>query len=139
MNAKELLYEISGLRTKIKFYNNLIKSYKENEGKISGENYSSDIVSTTRNNKAIFEKWYYKRKEAEEKKEAILKVVGEKEVLCDKYLVTLGEELSTLAHLRYYDIETWDNVASIMSVAIRTAYRYNRDLLNKLEKIKVGS
>ena len=128
--------EVQRLRFRISKQKELIEYYDQMSYTLGGSDYSRERVDCTRDLRAPFEKWIYKKIEAEEK----LKEMESALVVKVDELATLIDQLENVDYkkiLTYrYVLDTdWYDMPSVLNYSSSTIYRFHRLALIELKKL----
>ena len=135
----QLIEEIKKLRNKIKSQKSLIEVYEQMSHSLGGSDYSTERVDCTRDLRAPFEKWIYKKIDAEEK----LKEFEESlEIKLEELSVAI-DGLESIKHqsvliCRYLKELRWEDIPSELDYSPSTIFRLHREGLELLENLIVN-
>jgi len=136
MTNSEKLRNVLRYRNKINNQIKLIAYYEQMSYTLGGIDYSVERVDRTRTFEAPFEKWIYKRIEAEEKlevmKQELNRLIDEAGALIEKLD---NEDYKMILTGRYLQDKDWDTITHYVHLSIATTYRYHKMALKALDKI----
>lgn len=132
----KIISEVKKLRYKILKQHELINYYDQMSYTLGGQDFTRERVDCTRDLSAPFEKWIYKKIDAEEK----LKVM---EADLETKLEELGSVIDRLEQQEYQMVLTyryilntdWDDMPSKLNYSISTIFRFHRLALLELKKL----
>lgn len=132
----KIISEVKKLRYKILKQHELINYYDQMSYTLGGQDFTRERVDCTRDLSAPFEKWIYKKIDAEEK----LKVM---EADLEAKLEELGSVIDRLEQQEYQMVLTyryilntgWDDMPSKLNYSISTIFRFHRLALLELKKL----
>ena len=135
----KLIEEIKQLRNKIKGQKELINYYEQMSHSLGGSDYSTERVDCTRDLRAPFEKWIYKKIGAEEKlkslEEALTIKLDELSVAIEK-IESHNHQLVLIS--RYLNDMGWEDIPSDLGYSASSIYRLHREGLALLETLIVN-
>lgn len=135
----KLIEEIKQLRNKIKGQKELINYYEQMSHSLGGSDYSTERVDCTRDLRAPFEKWIYKKIGAEEKlksfEEALTIKLDELSVAIEK-IESHNHQLVLIS--RYLNDMRWEDIPSDLGYSTSSIYRLHREGLALLETLIVN-
>lgn len=135
----KLIEEIKQLRNKIKGQKELINYYEQMSHSLGGSDYSTERVDCTRDLRAPFEKWIYKKIGAEEKlksfEEALTIKLDELSVAIEK-IESHNHQLVLIS--RYLNDMRWEDIPSDLGYSASSIYRLHREGLVLLETLIVN-
>ena len=135
----KLIEEIKQLRNKIKGQKELINYYEQMSHSLGGSDYSTERVDCTRDLRAPFEKWIYKKIGAEEKlksfEEALTIKLDELSVAIEK-IESHNHQLVLIS--RYLNDMRWEDIPSDLGYSTSSIYRLHREGLVLLETLIVN-
>lgn len=132
----KIISEVKKLRYKILKQHELINYYDQMSYTLGGQDFTRERVDCTRDLSAPFEKWIYKKIDAEEK----LKVM---EADLEAKLEELGSVIDRLEQQEYQMVLTyryilntdWDDMPRKLNYSISTIFRFHRLALLELKKL----
>ena len=135
----KLIEEIKQLRNKIKGQKELINYYEQRSHSLGGSDYSTERVDCTRDLRAPFEKWIYKKIGAEEKlksfEEALTIKLDELSAAIEK-IESHNHQLVLIS--RYLNDMRWEDIPSDLGYSASSIYRLHREGLALLETLIVN-
>lgn len=135
----KLIEEIKQLRNKIKGQKELINYYEQMSHSLGGSDYSTERVDCTRDLRAPFEKWIYKKIGAEEKlksfEEALTIKLDELSAAIEK-IESHNHQLVLIS--RYLNDMRWEDIPSDLGYSASSIYRLHREGLALLETLIVN-
>lgn len=135
----KLIEEIKQLRNKIKGQKELINYYEQMSHSLGGSDYSTERVDCTRDLRAPFEKWIYKKICAEEKlksfEEALTIKLDELSAAIEK-IESHNHQLVLIS--RYLNDMRWEDIPSDLGYSTSSIYRLHREGLALLETLIVN-
>ena len=135
----KLIEEIKQLRNKIKGQKELINYYEQMSHSLGGSDYSTERVDCTRDLRAPFEKWIYKKIGAEEKlksfEEALAIKLDELSAAIEK-IESHNHQLVLIS--RYLNDMRWEDIPSDLGYSTSSIYRLHREGLALLETLIVN-
>lgn len=135
----KLIEEIKQLRNKIKGQKELINYYEQMSHSLGGSDYSTERVDCTRDLRAPFEKWIYKKIGAEEKlksfEEALAIKLDELSAAIEK-IESHNHQLVLIS--RYLNDMRWEDIPSDLGYSASSIYRLHREGLALLETLIVN-
>lgn len=135
----KLIEEIKQLRNKIKGQKELINYYEQMSHSLGGSDYSTERVDCTRDLRAPFEKWIYKKIGAEEKlksfEEALTIKLDELSAAIEK-IESHNHQLVLIS--RYLNDMRWEDIPSDLGYSTSSIYRLHREGLALLETLIVN-
>ena len=135
----KLIEEIKQLRNKIKGQKELINYYEQMSHSLGGSDYSTERVDCTRDLRAPFEKWIYKKIDAEEKlksfEEALAIKLDELSAAIEK-IESHNHQLVLIS--RYLNDMRWEDIPSDLGYSASSIYRLHREGLALLETLIVN-
>lgn len=134
MEKPKIIIELKDLEKKKARLEELIMHYDRMSLSVPGPNYDREVVDGTRNNEAPFDKWVYKKIEAEEVLKDVLVKIDEKMRELDDELDAIDDEMAMVIRYRYILKECWDDIAKHMNYAVSTVYRLHAKGLEILKK-----
>ena len=132
----KIINDVQRLRYKISKQKELIEYYDQMSYTLGGSDYSHERVDCTRDLRAPFEKWIYKKIEAEEKLKEMESAL-ESKVNELASVIDLVEEVDYKKILTYryvLDID-WYDMPSKLNYSASTIYRMHRLALLELKKV----
>ena len=120
----QLIEEIKKLRNKIKGQKTLIEVYEQMSHSLGGSDYSVERVDGSRDLRAPFEKWIYKKMDAEEKLKGF-----------EETLVIKLEELSVAINSKEM---RWEDIPSELGYSSSSIYRFHKEGLDLLGNLIVN-
>ena len=135
----KLIEEIKQLRNKIKGQKELINYYEQMSHSLGGSDYATERVDCTRDLRAPFEKWIYKKIGAEEKlkslEEALTIKLDELSAAIEK-IESHNQQL--VLSSRYLNDMRWEDIPSDLGYSASSIYRLHREGLALLETLIVN-
>ena len=135
----QLIEEIKKLRNKIKSQKSLIEVYEQMSHSLGGSDYSTERMDCTRDLRAPFEKWIYKKIGAEEKlkslEEALTIKLDELSAAIEK-VESHNHQLVLIS--RYLNDMRWEDIPSDLGYSASSIYRLHREGLALLETLIVN-
>lgn len=135
----QLIEEIKKLRNKIKGQKTLIEVYEQMSHSLGGSDYSVERVDGSRDLRAPFEKWIYKKMDAEEK----LKGFEETLVIKLEELSVAINSIESINHqsvliCRYLKEMRWEDIPSELGYSSSSIYRFHKEGLDLLGNLIVN-
>ena len=138
MTARDYLIEIQDLNNKIKHIKNQIDYFDRMSYSLGGNGYGEEVVSRTRSFKAPFEKWIYKKIEAEASLKEAYKELAEKIDIIQPVLERVDSfDEGLILNYRYIMDMNWNDIAEKMSYSLTSIYRHHRRALEKMDEISM--
>ena len=132
----KIISEVQKLRYRITKQKELIEYYDQMSYTLGGSDYSRERVDCTRDLRAPFEKWIYKKIDAEEKlKEMESALTIKLEELANKIDQVESVDYKKILTYRYVLDTDWYDMPSVLNYSSSTIYRFHRLALLELKKL----
>lgn len=132
----KIISDVQKLRYRITKQKELIKYYDQMSYTLGGSDYSRERVDCTRDLRAPFEKWIYKKIDAEEKlKEMESALTIKLEELANKIDQVESVDYKKILTYRYLLDTDWFDMPGVLNYSSSTIYRFHRLALLELKKV----
>lgn len=132
----KIISEVQKLRYRITKQKELIEYYDQMSYTLGGSDYSRERVDCTRDLRAPFEKWIYKKIDAEEKlKEMESALTIKLEELANKIDQVESVDYKKILTYRYVLDTDWYDMPGVLNYSSSTIYRFHRLALLELKKV----
>ena len=132
----KIISDVQKLRYRITKQKELIEYYDQMSYTLGGSDYSRERVDCTRDLRAPFEKWIYKKIDAEEKlKEMESALTIKLEELANKIDQVESVDYKKILTYRYVLDTDWYDMPSVLNYSSSTIYRFHRLALIELKKL----
>lgn len=132
----EIISDVQKLRYRITKQKELIEYYDQMSYTLGGSDYSRERVDCTRDLRAPFEKWIYKKIDAEEKlKEMESALTIKLEELANKIDQVESVDYKKILTYRYVLDTDWYDMPGVLNYSSSTIYRFHRLALIELKKV----
>lgn len=134
----KIISDVQKLRYRITKQKELIEYYDQMSYTLGGSDYSRERVDCTRDLRAPFEKWIYKKIDAEEKlKEMESALTIKLEELANKIDQVESVDYKKILTYRYVLDTDWYDMPGVLNYSSSTIYRFHRLALLELKKLIV--
>lgn len=132
----KIISDVQKLRYRITKQKELIEYYDQMSYTLGGSDYSRERVDCTRDLRAPFEKWIYKKIDAEEKlKEMESALTIKLEELANKIDQVESVDYKKILTYRYVLDTDWYDMPGVLNYSSSTIYRFQRLALLELKKV----
>ncbi len=132
----KIISDVQKLRYRITKQKELIEYYDQMSYTLGGSDYSRERVDCTRDLRAPFEKWIYKKIDAEEKlKEMESALTIKLEELANKIDQVESVDYKKILTYRYVLDTDWYDMPGVLNYSSSTIYRFHRLALLELKKV----
>ena len=132
----KIISDVQKLRYRITKQKELIEYYDQMSYTLGGSDYSRERVDCTRDLRAPFEKWIYKKIDAEEKlKEMESALTIKLEELANKIDQVESVDYKKILTYRYVLDTDWYDMPGVLNYSSSTIYRFHRLALIELKKV----
>ena len=132
----KIISDVQKLRYRITKQKELIDYYDQMSYTLGGSDYSRERVDCTRDLRAPFEKWIYKKIDAEEKlKEMESALTIKLEELANKIDQVESVDYKKILTYRYVLDTDWYDMPGVLNYSSSTIYRFHRLALLELKKV----
>ena len=132
----KIISDVQKLRYRITKQKELIEYYDQMSYTLGGSDYSRERVDCTRDLRAPFEKWIYKKIDAEEKlKEMESALTIKLEELASKIDQVESVDYKKILTYRYVLDTDWYDMPGVLNYSSSTIYRFHRLALLELKKV----
>ena len=132
----KIISDVQKLRYRITKQKELIEYYDQMSYTLGGSDYSRERVDCTRDLRAPFEKWIYKKIDAEEKlKEMESALTIKLEELTNKIDQVESVDYKKILTYRYVLDTDWYDMPGVLNYSSSTIYRFHRLALLELKKV----
>lgn len=132
----KIISDVQKLRYRITKQKELIEYYDQMSYTLGGSDYSRERVDCTRDLRAPFEKWIYKKIDAEEKlKEMESALTIKLEELANKIDQVESVDYKKILTYRYLLDTDWYDMPGVLNYSSSTIYRFHRLALLELKKV----
>ena len=132
----KIISDVQKLRYRITKQKELIEYYDQMSYTLGGSDYSRERVDCTRDLRAPFEKWIYKKIDAEEKlKEMESALTIKLEELANKIDLVESVDYKKILTYRYVLDTDWYDMPGVLNYSSSTIYRFHRLALLELKKV----
>ena len=132
----KIISDVQKLRYRITKQKELIEYYDQMSYTLGGSDYSRERVDCTRDLRAPFEKWIYKKIDAEEKlKEMESALTIKLEELANKIDQVESVDYKKILTYRYVLDTDWYDMPGVLNYSSSTIYRFHRLALLELKKL----
>lgn len=132
----KIISDVQKLRYRITKQKELIEYYDQMSYTLGGSDYSRERVDCTRDLRAPFEKWIYKKIDAEEKlKEMESALTIKLEELANKIDQVESVDYKKILTYRYVFDTDWYDMPGVLNYSSSTIYRFHRLALLELKKV----
>lgn len=132
----KIISDVQKLRYRITKQKELIEYYDQMSYTLGGSDYSRERVDCTRDLRAPFEKWIYKKIDAEEKlKEMESALTIKLEELANKIDQVESVDYKKILTYRYLLDTDWFDMPGVLNYSSSTIYRFHRLALLELKKV----
>lgn len=135
----KIISDVQKLRYRITKQKELIEYYDQMSYTLGGSDYSRERVDCTRDLRAPFEKWIYKKIDAEEKLKEMESALSIKlEELANKIDQVESVDYKKILTYRYVLDTDWYDMPGVLNYSSSTIYRFHRLALLELKKLIVS-
>ena len=132
----KIISDVQKLRYRITKQKELIEYYDQMSYTLGGSDYSRERVDCTRDLRAPFEKWIYKKIDAEEKLKEMESALAIKlEELANKIDQVESVDYKKILTYRYVLDTDWYDMPGVLNYSSSTIYRFHRLALLELKKV----
>ena len=132
----KIISDVQKLRYRITKQKELIEYYDQMSYTLGGSDYSRERVDCTRDLRAPFEKWIYKKIDAEEKLKDMESALTIKlEELANKIDQVESVDYKKILTYRYVLDTDWYDMPGVLNYSSSTIYRFHRLALLELKKV----
>lgn len=132
----KIISDVQKLRYRITKQKELIEYYDQMSYTLGGSDYSRERVDCTRDLRAPFEKWIYKKIDAEEKLKEMESALSIKlEELANKIDQVESVDYKKILTYRYVLDTDWYDMPGVLNYSSSTIYRFHRLALLELKKV----